>query len=202
MNSQNQTVVRYKLPIKIEKPLECSRRLLAALVKEMMAPFSCPTHAQLVKEEDLQKLEADSVPVNTKKPRVIALLRALFSKKAATYEQLLKWVKLLSLENRRLQDILILMYKVKHNLVPKTIIDIFPISNSKFNLHNKNFSIPRVNTTKYSKHSIRYLGPYLWSKININLRQKTSHLACKDAIRGMDIKGLLHGSCNCQVCQY
>ena len=34
----NQTVVRYK------QPFECSRRFLAALVKEMMAPFPCPNH--------------------------------------------------------------------------------------------------------------------------------------------------------------
>ena len=61
-------------------------------------------------------------------------LRAVFSNKTATYEQLLEWAKLPSLENRRLQDILILMYKVKHNLVPKTISDIFPTSNSKYNL--------------------------------------------------------------------
>ena len=81
-------------------------------------------------------------------------LGAVFSNKTATYEQLLEWAKLTSLENRRLQDILILMYKVKHNLVPKTIIDIFPISNSKYNSCNKDFSIPRVNTTKYGKHSI------------------------------------------------
>ena len=64
------------------------------------------------------------------------------------------------------------MYKVKHDLVPKTMIDIFSISNSKYNLRNKDFSIPRVNTTKYGKHSIRYLGPYLWSKMSIFLRQK------------------------------
>ena len=31
MNSEHRTVVRYKQPIKIEKPLECSRRFLAAL---------------------------------------------------------------------------------------------------------------------------------------------------------------------------
>ena len=128
-------------------------------------------------------------------------LHAVFSIKAATYERFHEWAKLPCLENRRLQDILILMhiYKVKHNLVPKTMIEIFSISNGKCNLHNKDFS--RVNTTKYGKHSIRYLGPYLWSKININLRQKTSLKAFKDAIRGMDIKGLLDRSCNCQVCQ-
>ena len=62
------------------------RHFLAALVKEMMTPF----HAQIMaestvnneenlnsqysqlEEEDLQKLEAEFVPVNTKKPRVVA----------------------------------------------------------------------------------------------------------------------------------
>ena len=115
-------------------------------------------------------------------------LRAIFSNKTATYEQLLDWAKLPSLENRRLQDILILMFKVKHNLVPKTMIDIFPISNSKYELRNKDFSIPRVNTTTHGKHSIRYLEPYLWSKMNIIVRQNTSLQAFKDAIRGMNLK--------------
>ena len=81
------------------------------------------------------------------------------------------------------------------------MIVIFSISNSKYNLCNKDFFIPRVNTTKYGKHSIRYLEPYLWNKMNINLRQKMSLEAFKDAIRGMDIKRLLDGSCSCQVCQ-
>ena len=44
IKSENQTVVRYKPANQIEKPLECSRRFLAALVKEMMASFSCPNH--------------------------------------------------------------------------------------------------------------------------------------------------------------
>ena len=88
------------------------------------------------------------------------------------------------------------MYKVKHTLVPKTMSDIIPTSNSKYNLRNKDFSIPRVSTTKYGKHSIRYLGPYLWSKTNNKLRQKQSLEAFKSAIRGMDITGLLDGSCN------
>jgi len=44
-------------------------------------------------------------------------LRAVFNNKMVAYEQLLKWADIPSLENRRLQDILILMYKVKYNLV-------------------------------------------------------------------------------------
>ena len=65
------------------------------------------------------------------------------------------------------------------------------VSNSKYNLRNKDFSIPRVNTTKYGKHSIRYLGPYLWSKMNINFRQKASLIAFKDAIRGMKLRRII-----------
>ena len=66
------------------------------------------------------------------------------------------------------------MYKVKHNLVPKIMIDTCRISNSKNNLRNKDCSIPRVNTTKNGTNSIRYLGPYFWTKTNISLCQKTS----------------------------
>lgn len=51
-------------------------------------------------------------------------LRAVSSNKTATGKQLLEWAKLLSLENRRLQDILILIFIVKHNLVPKIMSDI------------------------------------------------------------------------------
>ena len=43
MKSENQTVTRYKQPFKIEK-LDCSCHYLAAFVKGMMGPFSCPNH--------------------------------------------------------------------------------------------------------------------------------------------------------------
>ena len=52
-------------------------------------------------------------------------LRAVFNDRNATYEELLKKGRLSSLENRRLQDILILMYKVKHSLVPEHVCKIF-----------------------------------------------------------------------------
>ena len=45
-------------------------------------------------------------------------LRAIYNNHSEQYEQLLKKAKLPSLYNRRLQDIAILMYKVKHGLAP------------------------------------------------------------------------------------
>ena len=44
MKSENQTIVRSKQAIQIQKPIQCSRRFLAALVREMTSPFLCPNH--------------------------------------------------------------------------------------------------------------------------------------------------------------
>ena len=52
-------------------------------------------------------------------------LRAVFKDKQCREQQLLVKAKLPSLYSRRLQDICILMYKVKHNLCTRTICDMF-----------------------------------------------------------------------------
>ena len=39
-----------------------------------------------------------------------------------------------------------------------------------YNLRNSDFMGPRFNTITFGKHSIKYLGPYLWRKIPIVLR--------------------------------
>ena len=100
-------------------------------------------------------------------------LRIVFADRTATYQELLDNASLPSLVNKRLQDILILMYKVKYFLAPEHICDIFCKQGKHYNLRC-NFSIPRYGTVKYGKHSTRYLGPYLWGKINQDIHGKTS----------------------------
>ena len=63
------------------------------------------------------------------------------------------------------------MSKVKNGLRPDYIFRLFIISNNQYNLRNYDFLIPRVNTTGYGKHSVRYLGPVLWSKIDRKFRE-------------------------------
>ena len=52
-------------------------------------------------------------------------LRAVFKSKSETYSELLKRPSLRSLYQQRLQNIAILMYKVKNGLVPTYITEIF-----------------------------------------------------------------------------
>ena len=57
------------------------------------------------------------------------------------------------LQNRRLQDIAILMFKVKKKLCPTIICELFHTHCSPCNLRVAEFSVPRFRTKKYSKHS-------------------------------------------------
>ena len=66
-------------------------------------------------------------------------LRAVFKTSTETYEELLKRAKLPTLHNRRLQDIAILMYKVKNDLVPSYISEIFTRNVTRYNLIPQGF---------------------------------------------------------------
>ena len=104
--------------------------------------------------------------------------------------------RLSSLENRRLKDILILMYKVKNSLAPEHVCKIFFQQDKHYNLRS-DFPVPSYNTVKYGRHSIRYLGPHIWGKISQELRSKTSLLEFSREVRTLNVLGLLDGTCGC-----
>ena len=122
---------------------------------------------------------------------VIRVIR--YKSKTETYEELLARARLPTLYNRRLQDIATLMYKVKNNLAPSCLSRLFKTKNSQYCLRNWDFEIPRFNTTGYGKHTIRYQGPYIWSKLSKELRTSPTlarlrqRVSSKTAISGLDV---------------
>lgn len=92
------------------------------------------------------------------------------------------------------------MYKVKNSSAPKHICDIFyKQSKSYIYLRSNDFPISRFNCVKYGKHSIRYLGPYLWGKVNPKLRCKPNLQSFRKAVRKLNIMGMLYGACLCKA---
>ena len=108
-----------------------------------------------------------------------------------------------TLQNRRLQDIAILMYKVKNNLSPNYICSLFQIPQLKYTLRNNDFGIPRFNTVTFGKHSLRYMGPKIWAIVPRNVRELTSISSFKCNIRRIDLVSKLTDSkCeNCLLCK-
>ena len=85
--------------------------------------------------------------------------------------------------NGRLQDIAILMYKVKNGLCPDYISRLFIIRN-------------------IGKYSVKFLGPVLWSKIDRKFRELKTVDQFKRVIRKIDLaKHILPTNCiNCTLC--
>ena len=72
-------------------------------------------------------------------------LRIVYNTHSVEYSNLLNRANLPSLQNRRLQDLATLMYKVKYGLVPSNVVDIFSVKLSKYDLRNMDFHLPRFN---------------------------------------------------------
>lgn len=126
-------------------------------------------------------------------------LRAVYCDSISTYSDLLKRANLKTLRNRRLHDIAVLMFKVKNDLCPNNIKNLFVINNNKYNLRNNDFIIPRVSTTRYGKHSLRYLGPVIWSKLDGKIRALRTLQEFKNALHKVDIQSLISSN-NCKNC--
>ena len=127
----------------------------------------------------------------------------MYRDKHASYSKLLKRAELPTLMNRRLQDICILMYKVKHKLCPTYSSNIFNdhYDNSSYFLRQSDFSIPSYNTVTYGKHSLRYLGPRLWGKLSSDVRSTKNLNTFKNKIRKCDVSSLVNDGCKgCSLC--
>ena len=129
-------------------------------------------------------------------------LRVIYLDKISSYEDLLKRANLDTLNERRLKDILFLMYKVKHQMVPGYYENIVKRNDLKpYSLRNSDFILPRYNTVKYGRHSIRYLGPLLWSKLASSERNAPTLKDFKRMINCRNISALDNSSCaSCYLC--
>jgi len=128
-------------------------------------------------------------------------LRALYCDRTSTYEALLEKARLPTLCYRKLQDMAIFMYKVKTNLVPAHISDLFSCDMSRYNLRNtEDSSLPRCHTVTYGRHSLRYMGPYIWSKLHKLIKMVDSLTSIKNQVRVLDLSNVTSKN-NCENCK-
>ena len=163
------------------------------IVKFAILPYLtyCQTVWHFCRSSDARKLERIQERA----------LRAVYCDNKSTYEELLQRAKLPTLHTRRLQAIAIIMYKVKKGLAPSYIADLFIVTNSHYHLRNSDFVIPRFRTVTYGKHSLTYLGPVIWSKLDKFIRSSESLDIFKYRIKKVNFKTLLDNTCkDCLLC--
>ena len=83
------------------------------------------------------------------------------------------------------------MFKVKHSLVPVNIFDLFNLKNTQYNLRNSDFKLPRFETVRVGRNSIKFMGPLIWSRLPRHLGVIESLNSFKRNIRKVDLSTLV-----------
>ena len=125
-------------------------------------------------------------------------LRCIFRDNTSTYDDILKKAKMTTLQNRRIQDMCILIYKTMHGLAPAFIRDMITVRDTtKYNLRGKTkLFIPRINTTKFGLNSFYYYGPKIWNSLKEPIRTAPS----LDAFIH-EIRNITFDTCDCHLCK-
>ena len=99
---------------------------------------------------------------NTKKIEKVneRALRYVYRDKTSAYHELLQRIGLgTTLENRRVQDMLITINSCFQGTGPTCIKELVKMRNNKYDLRGNNtLSLPKVNTTKHGLNSFRYFA--------------------------------------------
>ena len=122
-------------------------------------------------------------------------LRVVYKDKNLTFEELLEKDNSYNTHHRNLQHLAILMYKVKNNLVPTPVQEIFKINQS--DRANGKWVIPKVRTENYGLETVRYRGPIVWNLLpdEIKAAKTLNSFITK-------VKSWKPDQCNCRICQF
>ena len=125
-------------------------------------------------------------------------LRIVFSDKQSSFETLLEKDSSVSIHNRNLQILATEMYKIKNNLSPPIIADLFEQRNEQhYNLRNwAQFSLPAIRTVYHGSESISFLGPKIWNMLPDKLKNASSLEVFKASIKSWKPE-----NCPCRLCR-
>ena len=110
-------------------------------------------------------------------------LRYVANNYEAEYDDMCQDQKVLNIHKRCIKTVAIQMYKIKHQLVPIYVQELFRRRESCYNIRDNDlFEIPCFKTVKYGKKSFRYFGAKLWANIPKEIKAKPTLTCFKDAL--------------------
>ena len=103
------------------------------------------------------------------------MLRIPYKYYKSSFAELLSEDKLLTVHHRNVQKLAIEMHKVKNELFPKIMLDLFKEVKHPYNLGNSVIcGSYKIKTVRYGTETITYLGPKIWSLIPDEIREFAS----------------------------
>ena len=126
------------------------------------------------------------------------LLAKIYSDKLSPFQTLLAKDGSVSVHNRNLQILTTEMYKIKDDLSPLIVTELFKQRNEQhYDLRkNSQFTIPPIRTLYHGWESISFLQPKIWNILPDRLKNANSIEVFK-----MQIKKWKPENCPCRLCK-
>ncbi len=124
-------------------------------------------------------------------------LRYVYCDYDSSHTALLERSGLQSIDLLIQKTILVEIFKCLHKIGAKYLANLFSFGSNSTRSNNVDLVVPRVKSTTYGLHSLRYHGTYLWSHMPIAAKTANSLENFKMALQ--DFKGV---SCKCNLCRF
>ena len=124
-------------------------------------------------------------------------LRLVYEDENLTFQELLDLDESMSIHHRNIQKLAIEMFKIKNNLSPPLMQEIFKDNTNIYDFRNKRCWEPtNVRTVHYGTETISYRGPKTWDMVPQNIKDSLSLAEFKSKI-----KSWKPNDCACRLCK-
>ena len=112
-------------------------------------------------------------------------LRLVYQNKNLSFSELLELDKAVTIHQRKLQVFAKEIFKVKNNLSPEIMKQVFDFQELYYNLRSEisQFRRENIKTTHYGKQSVKFLGPNIWAMVPQNIKNCKSLQEFKKLIK-------------------
>ena len=124
-------------------------------------------------------------------------LRITYNNRKSFFEELLRKDNTVSIHDRNLQLWATEIFKIKNNMAPEILNEIFQNGTSSYNLRkNWSFSVRKVHSVYRGTESLSFLGPKIWKLVPEDIKQSESLDIFKSKI-----KHWVPLRCPCRLCR-
>ena len=160
--------------------------------------MNCSIHVSCKKENRYGSMHDISICLNNKINSLHErALRITYGDRSSSFEKLLKKDNSVSIHHRNIQALATEMFKVKNNIAPEIMKELFAPKMSSYDLRNNNsFKRRRVKSVWHGTESVSYLGPKIWDLVPNEIKESESLNGFK-----FKIKSWVPEGCPCRICK-